>query len=160
MRHAKWRDFLAEPDVPRDLLAVAAGADHIPGMAGSDLPPDDQRQYRRDTARVERGFWRKIRRHGRRVPFLADALAAYFCAVDPKTPIQVKAVLMAALAYFVLPADLVPDIVAWLGFTDDAAVFYAALRTIAPHVTDGHRRRAQGVIDRIAPAEPEEAAPR
>lgn len=123
-------------------------------MAGTDLVSYDPVRHRRDTAQVSRGFWAKLRRHGKRVPFLADALAAYYCAVDPRTPLQVKAVLMGALAYFVMPADMVPDIVAWLGFTDDATVLYAALRTISPHITDEHRERARTAIDRIAPDEP------
>lgn len=126
-------------------------------MAGSDLVAYDPPKYRRDAARVDSGFWRKIRRHGRRVPFLADAVAAYYCAIDPKTPVRAKAVLMGALAYFVLPADVLPDFIAWLGFTDDASVLYAALRAIAPHIDDGHRRKALAAIDRFAPAEPGDA---
>ena len=120
-------------------------------MTGTDLAPYDPAKHRRDEARVASGFWTKLRRYGRRVPFLADALAAYYCALDPRTPLQAKAVLMGALAYFVLPADMVPDVIAWLGFTDDAAVLYAAIRTISPHITDEHRERARATIDRIAP---------
>jgi uncharacterized membrane protein YkvA (DUF1232 family) len=50
------------------------------------------------------------------------------------------------LAYFVIPTDLVPDIVAGLGFTDDAAVLMIALRTVAGHVTDTHKQRARAVL--------------
>jgi uncharacterized membrane protein YkvA (DUF1232 family) len=120
-------------------------------MAGTDLAPYDPAQHRRDEARVERGFWRKLRRHGRRIPFLRDAVAAYCCARDPETPLRAKAVLMGALAYFVMPADMVPDIIAWLGFTDDAAVVMAAFRAIAPHIKERHHLQAQAAIDRLAP---------
>jgi uncharacterized membrane protein YkvA (DUF1232 family) len=117
---------------------------------GRDLVTYDPDRLKRDQARVERGFWSKLRRHVRRVPFVEDAVAGYYCALDPATPLQVKAVLFGALAYFVLPIDLVPDVIAWLGFTDDAAVLYAAIRTVAPHITDRHRAQARTAVDRLA----------
>jgi uncharacterized membrane protein YkvA (DUF1232 family) len=119
-------------------------------MAGRDLVPYDPDKLKRDQARVERGFWDKTRKYIRRVPFVEEAVAGYYCAIDPATPLQVKAVLFGALAYFVLPIDIVPDFIAWLGFTDDAAVLYAAIRTVAPHIKDGHRAQAKTAIDRMA----------
>lgn len=117
---------------------------------GRDLVPYDPDKLKRDQARVERGFWSKLRRHVRHVPFVEDAVAGYYCALDPATPLQVRAVLFGALAYFVLPIDLVPDVIAWLGFTDDAAVLYAAIRTVAPHIKNRHRAQAKLAIDRLA----------
>lgn len=121
----------------------------MPVMTGSELAPYDPAKYRRDEARVARGFWTKVRRYGRSVPFLPEALAGYYCARDPRTPLKAKAVLMGALAYFVLPADMLPDFVALLGFTDDATVLYAAIRSIAPHITGEHRAKARAAIERI-----------
>src|SRR3546814_16423891 len=92
----------------------------VPVRAGLPLDP---RRIAADERTVRRGFWRKIARVAGRVPFADEAVAAYFCALDPTTPGRVKATILAALAYFVLPADMVPDIVAGLGFTDDATVF-------------------------------------
>ena len=57
----------------------------------------------------ERRFWRKVRRVVARVPFVEDLLAAYYCAVDRNTPTYVRGVLLGAVAYFVLPADMIPD---------------------------------------------------
>lgn len=105
--------------------------------------PDPQRQ----AALVHDGFWPKLRRLARRLPFAEDLLAAYYAAVDPHTPAHVRAVLVAALAYFVTPIDLIPDVVIALGYTDDAAVLAAALRTLAGHIRPGHRRRAQAVLN-------------
>ena len=48
-------------------------------MADNDNLPVDQRRYRRDRARVEKGFWTKIRRTLGRVPFVEEVVAAY-CA--------------------------------------------------------------------------------
>ncbi len=119
-------------------------------MVGRDIVPYDPDKLKRDQAKVERGFWTKIRKYIRGVPFVEDAVAGYYCALDPATPLQVKAVLFGALAYFVLPIDIVPDFIAWLGFTDDAAVLYAAIRTVAPHIKNTHRAQAKTAIDRMA----------
>jgi uncharacterized membrane protein YkvA (DUF1232 family) len=119
-------------------------------MAGTDLVPYDPDKLRRDRARVDSGFWDKLRRAIPRIPFLDEALAAYYCATDPATPMKAKAILYGALAYFILPIDIVPDFILWLGFTDDAAVLYAAIRTVRAHMTDTHRQKARAAIDRLA----------
>ena len=119
-------------------------------MAGKELVLYDPEKLKRDQAKVERKFWDKLRKYVRQVPFVGDLIAAYYCAIDPATPLHAKAVLFGALAYFIMPIDLVPDFIAWIGFTDDAAVLYAALRTIAPHIKDSHRQQAKVAIDRLA----------
>src|ERR1043166_4321948 len=86
----------------------------------------------RDEDTVRRGFWVKLRRVGASVPFAEDLLAAYYCAFDRDTPLQVKAALLGALAYFVLPFDAVPDVLPMVGFTDDAAARARASRMAAP----------------------------
>ena len=106
----------------------------------------DSREFAQNKAQVEQGFWRKFKKVAGKIPFSEDLLAAYYCASDPASPFQVKVVLLTALAYFVIPTDLVPDIVAGLGFTDDAAVLMMALKTVAGHVTDTHKQRASTVL--------------
>jgi uncharacterized membrane protein YkvA (DUF1232 family) len=119
-------------------------------MAGTELAPYDPEKLQRDQARVESGFWGKLRRTLARIPFVDELLAAYYCATDPMTPLRAKAVLFGALAYFVMPIDIVPDFILWFGFTDDAAVLYAAIRTVRAHMTDFHRMQARATIDRLA----------
>ncbi len=118
-----------------------------------DLVPVDPEKYARDKARVERGFWPKVWRTLGRVPFIEEAIAAYFCAMDPRTPLPVKAILLGALAYFVMPADMIPDFIAWLGFTDDAMVLAVAIRSVAPAIKDSHRERARDLLDQEDPAD-------
>ncbi len=119
---------------------------HILAMTGRNLIPIDPKQYARDKARVERGFWDKVRWTVGRVPFVEEAVAAYFCALDPTTPFRVKAVLLAALAYFVLPADMIPDFIAGFGFSDDAAVLATAIGMVAPAITQRHRDKARSAL--------------
>lgn len=96
---------------------------------------------------VKSGFKNKARKTLGKVPFTRDAVAGYYCAVDPSTPKRVKAILMGALAYFVMPIDAIPDIIAMLGFTDDAAVFWLAWRSISGHINDRHRAKADEFFD-------------
>ena len=102
---------------------------------------------------VRTSFWWKVRRTLGRVPFLEDAISAYHCAVDPLTPIRVRVVLVAALAYFVMPFDGVPDILAGLGFTDDASILAAALAVVGSHMTPAHRAAARRVLMKPIPAD-------
>jgi len=98
----------------------------------------------------ERRFWRKVRRVLARVPFAEDLLAAYFCAMDRNTPAYVRGVLLGALAYFVLPADMIPDVLAPLGFTDDASVIAAALTAVGSHLQPRHRDQARTRLEKLA----------
>lgn len=108
-------------------------------------------RQRTDEHRVRRDFWRKLRRSVGRISFAREAVAAYFCATDPATPTRAKAVLLSALVYFILPTDVIPDFLAGLGFTDDAAVLFAAWRAVEPHIGDRHRDRAHAALDQEMP---------
>ncbi|TXH35782.1 MAG: DUF1232 domain-containing protein [Rhodospirillaceae bacterium] len=117
---------------------------------GRDVVVYDPEKLKQDQKTVEAGFWRKVRRVAAKLPFLDEAVAAYYCAIDPSTPLQVKAILFGALAYFIVPIDLVPDFLAWFGFTDDAAVIYAAIRSVARHIKPEHQARARESLERLA----------
>ena len=113
---------------------------------GTDFASVDTDKFARDEETVRRGFWNKLRRLGARLPFAEDLLAAYYCAFDRDTPFQVKAALVGALAYFVLPFDAVPDFLPVLGFADDAAVLATALRLVASHIRPVHRETARRTL--------------
>ena len=76
-------------------------------------------------ATVKRDVFPKLKRVLANVPFAEDVLAAYYCAFDPATPVKAKGILIGALAYFIMPVDMVPDFILGLGFTDDMAVLLA-----------------------------------
>lgn len=97
---------------------------------------------------IRRAFWRKAKRVAAALPFTEDLLAAYYCAFDRDTPIQVKAALIGAIAYFVLPFDAVGDMLPLVGFADDAAVLATALRMVATHLRPEHREAARQAIAR------------
>lgn len=99
--------------------------------------------------RVRREFWAKTKRVAAGLPFAEDLLAAYYCAFDQRTPLQVKAALVGALAYFVLPFDFVPDVLPFIGFGDDAAVLITAIRMVGAHMLPEHRIAARAALDRL-----------
>jgi uncharacterized membrane protein YkvA (DUF1232 family) len=107
----------------------------------------------RDETVVKEKFLPKLARVLSRVPFAEDLLAAYYCAFDRATPSRAKGILIGALAYFVLPVDLVPDLVLGLGFTDDLAVLLAAFNVVRTHVTEAHRQRARETLARLMAGE-------
>jgi uncharacterized membrane protein YkvA (DUF1232 family) len=101
--------------------------------------------------KVRRDFWAKLRRFAGQVPFVEDLVAAYYCALDPTTPMRVRGMLLAALAYFILPFDLIPDMIPGLGFTDDAAVLAAVFGLVSSHITPTHRAAAARALDKELP---------
>ena len=96
-----------------------------------------------DRESVRRRFWTKFKRVVAHLPFAEDLLAAYYCAFDRQTPMQVRMILLGALAYFVLPTDAIPDIMPVLGFTDDAAVLAAAVKVAMSAIQPEHREAAR-----------------
>ena len=102
-----------------------------------------------DEQTLKRRFWQKLRALAARLPFAEDLVAAHYCAFDRQTPVHVKAALIGALAYFVLPADVVPDVLPVIGYTDDAAMLAGAIKLVASHITPDHREAARQKLARM-----------
>ena len=110
---------------------------------GEILAPEPEAE-RED--RVRRRFWSTFRKAARYVPFADELVAAFYCALDPATPHRVRATLLAALAYFILPFDVLPDLLAGVGFTDDMTVLVATLALVRSHITPVHREAARRAL--------------
>ncbi|MGD0192735.1 MAG: YkvA family protein [Rhizomicrobium sp.] len=108
------------------------------------------------TRLVEERFWKKLLKLAGRVPFVEDLAAAYFCFIDPTTPGRVRGVVLAALAWFVLPASVLPEFIVVLGFTDDIAVVAIAARMVRRHIKERHYRRAREVLGIAEPVSDDE----
>jgi uncharacterized membrane protein YkvA (DUF1232 family) len=114
---------------------------------GSDEPHNEEI--------VRERFAAKAKRYLRQLPLAHETVAMYFCLLDSRTPIWVKATAAAALAYFILPFDAVPDLLPIVGLGDDASVIAAALTAIAAHITPEHHARARAWME--AEIEPQKA---
>lgn len=115
-------------------------------MPDDDGPRFDLDKLRADEQLFERSFWDKLRATLGRVPFVEDALAAYYCAIDRATPLYVKAVLMGALAYFIVPSDVIPDFIVGIGYTDDASVLAAAIAAVSANLKPEHFAAARAFL--------------
>jgi uncharacterized membrane protein YkvA (DUF1232 family) len=119
-----------------------------PAMPAADATLNDER-VKRDEAAVSAGFWRKLGAFAAKVPFAEDLLTVYYCAFDRTTPTYVRIALMAALAYFVDPFDIIPDVLPVIGLTDDAAVLAGAIKLVWDQIKPEHRDAAHAAIIRM-----------
>ena len=93
----------------------------------------------------DEAFWDKLRRFakaaGREV--VQKALELYYTLDNPDTPAWAKTVIYGALAYFIWPADAIPDFVPAVGYSDDLGALVAALITVAAYATPEIKERTQ-----------------
>ncbi len=118
-----------------------ASFEHTVGFEPADRLAQDRES-------VRGRFWNKLKRVVVKLPFAEDLLAAYYCAFDKQPPRHVQASLLGAIAYFILPFDVIPDVMPVLGFTDDAAILATAIRMVASHITPEHREAARAALKR------------
>lgn len=98
-----------------------------------------------------RRLWKKLRKVsaivGRKTLF--TALTLFYCLKDKDTPTWAKGVIVGALGYLIMPADLIPDIIPGAGYGDDWGAIVAALSTVAAYIKDEHKRKAGEQVDRL-----------
>jgi uncharacterized membrane protein YkvA (DUF1232 family) len=95
---------------------------------------------------ISSDFTPKALKLASRLPFIRDLVAGYYCIADSRTPAQIKAAILVPLVYFVLPADAIPDIIPAAGFTDDLAVWVAALKLFGSHLSKEHYNSADALL--------------
>ena len=77
---------------------------------------------------VDENLWGKLEKSGKRVSFAKDILALYRYMKDPLVKWFRKAIVVAALIYFIVPIDTIPDITPLFGYLDDLGVITALLK--------------------------------
>ena len=93
----------------------------------------------------EDGFWEKVKTVAIKagVKVIYTAMKLYYAAKNEKTPAWAKGVIFGALGYFILPIDLIPDVMPVVGFTDDLGVMLAAIAAVAIYVTPEVKTQAK-----------------
>ena len=117
-------------------------------FASAAAMSDDER-LNRDETNVLANFWRAFRRFAAQIPFAEDLLTAYYCALDRGTPTYVRVALFAALAYFIDPFDVIPDVLPIIGLSDDAAVLAGAIKLVWDNIKPEHRDAARDALARM-----------
>jgi len=107
------------------------------------------RRMTSDEEGLRRKLWRKLLREAASLPFAEELLTAHYCAFDRQTPLYVKAVLVGAIVYFVVPDHWIPKSIPIVGYADDAAVLAAAFKAVSSHVKPEHREAARRTLARL-----------
>jgi uncharacterized membrane protein YkvA (DUF1232 family) len=115
------------------------------------------RRMTNDEAGLRRRLWRKLLREAASLPFAEEVLTAHYCAFDRNTPVYVKAVLVGAIVYFVVPDHLIPKYVSLIGLADDAAVIALAIKAVSTHIKPEHREAARRTLARMRGEAPSRA---
>ena len=90
-------------------------------------------------------FWKKIKS----LPKKAGSKAVYYALLlfymlkSPDVGIRQKALICGALGYLILPADLIPDALIPLGYTDDAAVLLYVIGLVKSEITPEIENKAK-----------------
>jgi len=77
---------------------------------------------------VEDHLWGKLEKTGKRISFAKDILALYKYMRDPFVKWYRKSIVVAALIYFIVPIDTIPDLTPLFGYLDDLGVITALLK--------------------------------
>lgn len=88
-------------------------------------------------------FFAFVKRYGHNLIFIRKALTLFFCMRDKETPNYVKAVIVGALGYMIVPNDAMPDVIAGIGWLDDLAVLTVAFKIAGDFVKPSHQEAAK-----------------
>jgi len=87
-----------------------------------------EEEYKREAEQIADQFEAKLEKAKKGFRFTADLMALFGYMMDPEVHWGRKAIVVAALLYFIVPLDSIPDFVPVAGFLDDIGVVAAAIR--------------------------------
>jgi len=90
-------------------------------------------------------FWDKLKRYSKvaGMKVVYPALLLQYMMKSDDVPLRAKLILSAALGYFILPIDFIPDFAPLIGFADDLGVLLLVLRQMAVYITPEIRKNAR-----------------
>ncbi len=90
-------------------------------------------------------FWDKLKRYSKDagMKVVYPALLLQYMMKSEDVPLKAKLILSAALGYFILPVDFIPDFAPLIGFADDLGVLLLILRQMAVYITPEIRKQAR-----------------
>jgi uncharacterized membrane protein YkvA (DUF1232 family) len=90
-------------------------------------------------------FWDKLKRYSKvaGMKVVYPALLLQYMMKSDDVPLKAKLILSAALGYFILPIDFIPDFAPLIGFTDDLGVLLLIIRQMAVYLTPEIREKAR-----------------
>ena len=94
---------------------------------------------------TEEKFWDKLKKFAKKAgsSVVYAVLLLYYTLQKPEVPKKTKVVIIGALGYFILPVDLIPDMMLGVGFTDDLGALGIALFQVAMYIDDDIKLKAK-----------------
>ena len=94
---------------------------------------------------TESTLWEKLRRTAKSAGMKAvyPALLLQYMMKSENVSLKTKLIISAALGYFILPIDFIPDFAPLIGFTDDVGVLLLILRQMATSITPEIKKNAR-----------------
>lgn len=95
-------------------------------------------------------MWRKISSIARRAgtELVYAVLLLYYVATASSTSKADKARIYGVIGYFILPLDLVPDALPFIGYTDDVAAVIWGLKSVWENITPEIKEKARQRLTR------------
>lgn len=112
-------------------------------MPSTELVPAKIENYGRHYN--DHSFFSKLKntalKAGRKVVY--NALVLFYTLTDASVPLRHKRLIVGVLGYFILPIDLIPDILPGTGFADDLIALLYVVKVVSDSITPQIRAKAE-----------------
>lgn len=124
----------------KKIRAFKLGA-NLYNLFADEVKSETYRQHYSDAS-----FWDKVKGFAKiaGMKVVYPALLLQYMMKSNEVPLKTKLIISAALGYFILPVDFIPDFAPMIGFADDLGVFMLILKQMASNVTPEIKRQARG----------------
>ena len=95
---------------------------------GEKSEEEIKKEYEPKAEYVEENLWYKLEKVGKKISFAKDIMALFSYLQDSFVSWHRKAIVIAALIYFISPIDTIPDVAPLFGYLDDLGVITALLK--------------------------------
>ena len=96
----------------------------------------------------DESFMDKMKRFGKKMggKLLYNVYVLYYVLKSRDVPIKVKAEILGALGYVIMPLDLIPDFIPVAGFSDDLAAITFAVQMSRAQITPAIQEKAENKV--------------
>lgn len=129
MRDKKIEDYVTEDD-------IFEGSEDLGALNFGQMRSQKIEDFQEKEKFVEENLWIKLENSGKRISFAKDILALYRYMKDPLVRWYRKAIVVAALVYFIVPIDTIPDLTPLFGYLDDLGVITALLKYLGSELME------------------------
>ena len=93
----------------------------------------------------KKSLWEKLKKFSRQAgqKVVYNVLLLYYVMIDKGVSLKTKTAIAAALGYFILPLDAIPDLTPLIGFSDDLGILLFTLSQVSGNITPEIKIRAK-----------------